>query len=426
MSDNIPYSMEVERAVLGNFLTGDNQDVLSDVTADHFFYSKNKNIFEVISMMRLAGEPVNLITVTSKLKDLDLLSRVGGIEYVSAQVINISPVPPDQYFPVLEEKLRLRKLQEIGTRLASQVSNSSNATSQQILDQFGTELLNFRKSDREGNMLPSVCDSVKEIITRKINGEKILGIKTGIHLWDSMLGGLHPRYYVLGARAGRGKTSMLEQMVDEMISEKKASLVFQADMSLELFILRIACRRAGVMFFKYDMNSCNSFELKSIYNHVDEIQKSKLIYLYSPKGLTISKLCDTVKIEKKIHDIKAVFIDHILKIQVGDDLRIGMTIASSKIRESVEHTGLPHVVLVQLNRGAEHHARPTPANIKEFDASYADCDTMIMLWSEKDTKDVDPKQVFPMKFLVNKNRFGTEFEDDIGFDRQAMKFKTMI
>lgn len=421
--DPIPQSKDVEKAILGEIMASKEflESNLFRLTPEHFFTRSHRIIFESIVYLKLKEQTVDPITVSGRLKQIGVLDQVGGESYVSSCPFYPAGCIPENYFSVLDEKLNLRKILNLSQDIERWCFEGG--ITKDIIERIGSNVISFSKEEQSGNLLSETCDEVSAQIDRKLRGEKLLGLKTGISVWDKILGGINDeRFYVLAARGGRGKTAMMEQIVEALAFNKIPVLIFQKDMSLALFILRIACRRAGISFMKYDLGNSNEYELKEIKRRVSEL-KDAPIYLYSPASMTAEKMCSIVKMEQKIHDIKVVFLDHILNLEVGNEYRIGLTRASSRIRESVKQTKIPHVILAQVNRDGDKNERPTPANIKEFDALYADCDAMIMLWSEQDSKDVHPADLFPMKFTVNKNRYGTEFEDDISFDRSLMKFK---
>lgn len=420
----LPNDERVECAALSGFLLGieefsDHQDALSK---ELFFNNSNKIIFSTIETMSKLGEKVDLITVTSRLKSLNLLDQVGGTPYISKIASTICNHSPSEYGSILKEKFNLRKLIEMSDSINNRAYQEDNSL--ELIKDIQKKSFDLQIEEKSQNLLESSTDGVLNVIDMKIRGEKIQGLQTEIEPWDRVLGGLNPRFYVLAARAGKGKTAMMEQIVTSLLTRGHPTLVFEKDMSPDLFILRMSCRASGVSFTKFDTGYCSKEECEEIKKAVLFFKKSPL-KLYSPAGFTVSNFTSIIKKEKRLNGIKAVFLDHILNLDVGQDYRTGLTLASTRIRDSVEENKIPHVILAQLNRGAHNCERPTPAHIKEFDALYADCDAMMMLWSEKEAQDLQAGELHPIKFTVNKNRYGTEFEETLGFDRPLMKFRSL-
>lgn len=424
-TDPLPRADSVEKAVIGELLANQAylDETLHKLTRDHFFTRKHATIFDAIMFLKANGSPVDPITVSQRLKDLLLLDEVGGAGYVSSCPFYPAGVVPSQLLQVLDEKLNLRRLIDLSEKIQKWAEEGGQ--SEAIIEKIGQEVISFAREDASGNLMDVTCQEIDCQIDRRLSGEKILGLKTGISPWDDIMGGLsESRFYVLAARGGKGKTALMEQVVDRLLVDQHPVLVFQKDMSPSLFVLRLACRRAGISFMKYDLGHCSNLDLHEIKSQI-KVLKHSPIYLYSPASMTAEKMASIIKMEQRIHGIKAVFLDHVLNLEVGAEYRIGLTRASSRIRESCQQTKIPHVILAQLNRDGDKNERPTPSNIKEFDALYADCDHMMMLWSERDAKDMPPGELYPVKFTVNKNRYGSEFEEELGFDRPLMKFKTM-
>lgn len=419
----IPRDIEVEAAVLGEILLGTPAgiDCVSDLNADHFSDMRNKTVFRMILDMISESKPVDMVTVCSRLNSLGLIESAGGNSYVSTLATKSGFLLPEKYIKILEEKMRLRKIIDVsdkGQRMAYECVES-----EKIFNEIENDIFNLKDESESGNVLESSSLSVLANLDRKKSGEVFTGLKTSIDPIDRLLGGLNPLFYVLASRARMGKSALIAQIIGRLLVEKRPTLLFEKDMSSELFILRMACSMANVSFSKYDMGYAMAGEYDQVKSAIEFIRKSPF-YIYSPPNFNVSTFSSIIRKEKRTHGIQAVFLDHVLNLDVGKDYRTGLTLASARIRDSVEDNKIPHVILAQLNRGAHNTERPTPAHIKEFDALFADCDAMMMLWSELETQDVPPSNLFPMKLTCCKNRYGPEFEDDIGFDRPLMKFKS--
>lgn len=420
---SLPKDTNVEMAVLGEILLGSKAglDSIEALHDDYFYDSRNQTIFRVINQMFKEGREIDMITVCSKINSMEMIELAGGNAYISSLVTMSGASVPEKYIEILKEKMNLRKIIETSEAAKSMAYGGSD--SEEVLNRIENDVFSLKDESNSGNLLEMASISVLDALERKKSGEVVMGIKTSIDPLDRLLGGLNPLFYVLASRARMGKSALIAQIIGRLLVEKRPTLLFEKDMSSELFVLRMACSLANVNFSKYYMGYCQGSEYDDVKRSIEFIRKSPF-YIYSPPNFTVSTMASIVRKEKRTHGIQAVFLDHVLNLDVGKDYRTGLTLASTRIRDSVEESKIPHVILAQLNRGAHNTERPTPAHIKEFDALFADCDAMLMLWSELETQDVPPSNLFPMKLTCCKNRYGPEFEEDIGFDRPLMKFRS--
>ena len=83
-----PHSEEAERSVLGSILI--DRDAVVQVSdfllPEHFYQSKNGDIFEAMISLFEAREPIDLVTLPQKLKEQKRLKSIGGVTYLSSLV----------------------------------------------------------------------------------------------------------------------------------------------------------------------------------------------------------------------------------------------------------------------------------------------------------------------------------------------------
>ena len=75
-----PQALDVEDAVLGAMLLEPVcvDEALEALTSKCFYLERNRLIFEAIVALHNVNAPVDIITVTEKLRQLDTLEKVGG------------------------------------------------------------------------------------------------------------------------------------------------------------------------------------------------------------------------------------------------------------------------------------------------------------------------------------------------------------
>jgi replicative DNA helicase len=86
-----PHNIEAEQSVLGAMLVS--KDAISTATelitdSEMFYNAQHKAIFDGIVELFKEDLPVDLITLTNKLKDTNVLEKVGGRGYLAELIDN--------------------------------------------------------------------------------------------------------------------------------------------------------------------------------------------------------------------------------------------------------------------------------------------------------------------------------------------------
>src|SRR3989338_502481 len=108
-----PQDIDMERALLGALLLNQNAmyEVADTVGVDSFYTGKHRTIFDAMLSLYTKGEPIDVVTVSSKLKERKLLSEIGGGAYLS-ELVNTaaSPGSARHYAQGVQTKYVLRGL----------------------------------------------------------------------------------------------------------------------------------------------------------------------------------------------------------------------------------------------------------------------------------------------------------------------------
>src|SRR5690625_6200276 len=80
-----PHNIEAEQAVLGAiFLEPDSFSIASEVLLPEDFYrASHQRIYKAMFDLFEQGEPIDIVTVTTILKNNQTLDEVGGVTYLS-------------------------------------------------------------------------------------------------------------------------------------------------------------------------------------------------------------------------------------------------------------------------------------------------------------------------------------------------------
>lgn len=127
----LPHNLEAEQSIIEGILLENSyiNSALEILSKGDFCNEAHRNIFSTIIELSENGQPFDLSTLTTALKDKGLLDLVGGISYLSSLVKNIpSAVNVGKYAEIVKNSAGLRKL----IRAAEKIINDSKVTNANI------------------------------------------------------------------------------------------------------------------------------------------------------------------------------------------------------------------------------------------------------------------------------------------------------
>ena len=189
-----PHNLQAEESLLGAMLLS--RDAIAAaveiVSADNFYKPAYGHIFEAITSLFAAGEPVDPVTVGEELSRAGLLDHIGG----TAVLITIQSNTPattsaPRYARIVEEHTLLRRLiavggeiAEIGYDLPEDVPKAVDRAESMVY-----EVAQRRLTDTMapiGELLGANLDRLKKLYER---GEAVTGVPTGYIDLDELLSG---------------------------------------------------------------------------------------------------------------------------------------------------------------------------------------------------------------------------------------------
>ena len=425
---HVPHDLLAEEAFVGGILAGEGRALtdVAGITPDICHHWVCRTFLKTCLSMHAEGCLVDTVSVAQRLAASGVVFAPldGGSWYseaarLCAQGLN-SQVP--YYLEILQEQVARRRLHALFTWGVQEIRG--HVSTDVITAEAQQRLARCEPlADGDDHLLPGAIQDLLVELDEIDTGKKPRVLQTCIPAWNRAFGGLpEAAYLALGGRPGTGKTAMMEQIIFDLLAENVPVCVFERDMSPKKLLKRIACRAAGVPFWKLAKGYTSTEERGRIRECYYALNASKL-RLHNPRNLTAAMLCSIVRRDIHLHGVAAVFLDHIQVLDLdGEELRTGLTRASTILRANVTETGVPHVVLFHINRNGAKGGRPAPEDVKEFDQLLGDVDGMAMLWSEKRMEDMPKGEPLPVKFYTAKNRDGATVEDEILFDGDRMTF----
>ena len=108
-----PQSIESEQAVLGSIMLRKDamHEVEDKVNPDSFYVEKHRIIFQAMLDLSAKNEPIDMLSLSTKLSEQKLLDNIGGNVYL-AEIVNVVPSSTNvkHYADIVQKKYVLRNL----------------------------------------------------------------------------------------------------------------------------------------------------------------------------------------------------------------------------------------------------------------------------------------------------------------------------
>lgn len=432
MSDNnLPEDRQSEVAILGALMGGEDLgffEASQMLGVEHFSVRSNRIIFEAILKLHSLGLSVEPVSLTNHIKTEGKLEEVGGAPYISQIGSCFCPLPNFRhYVDLVVEAFKLRKIIELSDA-ALATSKSGVVPSSEILGELESQVFSLSTANNTDNQnrLKPASEELQRMIDIRRAGQKVFGLDSGVDGFNQIFGGFQKgQYYVMAARPSVGKTAFVDQVTVHLVIRGHPVLYISLEAGEERVLGKMACKLAKVCFSDFAQGKCSPPELDEVEAARKVLDKSPLI-LIRPSDLNATDIRTLIRKEYRARKIELVVMDYIQKITIPPrtEPRVAIGDASQQIAKSCVDTGVPALILAQLNREADKGERPRMSQLKESGQIEQDADNVGLLWSDVDRSTLLPGAKVPINLTIEKNRDGiSQLDQKLAFNGRLMTFE---
>ena len=433
----LPNDIEAEQSVLGSMFLSKYalQQACETLTPDSFYLASNAKIFSCIQSLAEKDVPIDLTTVTAALKNSNLLSEVGGVEYLS-EILNIVPTAAniDSYIKIVEDDAIRRKFIETATNICS-MGYESDCSVSETLDQAEQKILTVVKNRRtsEFKSIQNVLFKAQEDLERLAETKNdITGIPTGWIDIDRATTGLHENeLIIIAARPAMGKTAFALNLATSVaINTGKTVAVFNLEMSAEQLATRMLSSLGQVELNKLRTGNLLNDDWKRVNEAISQLSGAKM-YIDDTPGINIGEIRSKCRRLASSDDgLGLVIIDYLQLISgvgnFGGNRDQEVSDISRALKVMAMELQIPVVALSQLSRSVEtrEDKRPIMSDLRESGSIEQDADIVSFLYRDdyynKESKTSDSTSI--SEFIIGKNRSGSTTTIDLLFKRDMATF----
>ena len=364
---------------------------LEVLSSDDFYRDAHRRIFE--GMIQLSGksEPVDLVTLTSVLKDSGTYESIGGSEALNLLVDYVPTAANLSYYAKLvKERSISRKLIEAATEIASRGYEGGDVD--QLLDQAEKSIFEIAENRISPSYFPIksiLKDAFKEIERRFEMDEPITGIPTGFSDLDEMTAGLQPSdLVIIAGRPSMGKTAFCLNLIENasiLDKGKIPSVIFSLEMSKEQLVQRMLCSISKVNAGRLRTGNLGDSDWPKLTDGASEMSQAP-IFIDDTPAITVLELRSKCRRLKAEHGLGLIVVDY-LQLMRGhnpESRQQEISEISRSLKALAKELRVPVVALSQLNRSLENRTdkRPIMADLRESGAIEQDADVIMFVYRE--------------------------------------------
>ena len=433
----MPNDIEAEKSVLGACFLSKNalNDAYENLDEDSFYDNKNLTIYKGIEALNEKKTPLDIVTLTTYLKDNNMLNDAGGVEYITS-VVNFVPVASnaDYYIKIVKEKSLMRKLIKTAENIASDGYNTQEDINN-TLDEAERKILSIAKNRNttEFRSIQEVMKKTEENLETlsEMKGD-VTGLSTGWYDIDKITAGLHEnQLIILAARPAVGKTAFaLNLAVNAAINDKATVAVFNLEMGAEQLASRILSSLGQIDGYKLQTGKLLNEDWKKVSEAISQLEGVNL-YIDDSADSTLGSIrakCRRLASSEKGLDL--IVIDYLQLIKTGINYGANHQQEVSDISRALKMLAMelhvPIVALAQLSRAVEarEDKRPLMSDLRDSGSIEQDADIVSFLYRDdyynKEARNDDNTSV--TELIISKNRSGTTGTVELLFNKNTSTF----
>lgn len=434
-----PQSIEAEFSLLGSLMMDKDAFLkVGDFLESRDLYKKiHQSIYLAMQELFEKGEPIDVLSVASRLEEKGQLENVGGNAYLT-ELINSVPTALHvmTYAKIVQKKRILRDLISVSYEIGSMGYDEAEDTDL-LLDKAESSIFAIAQKSLAQNFT-KVKDSLEQAFERidmlSKHEKGTRGVATGFADLDNILSGLQKSdLVILAARPSLGKSALAMDIAKRVAVQQKIPVgVFSLEMSKDQVIDRLIASQAGVDLWKLRTGRLSS---QGDDNDFARIQEAMGVLSEAPLYIEDSSLQNVLKMRAMARRLQAnqgldlLIIDYLQLLEPRNPLTPlvqQVSEISRSLKGLARELNIPVLALSQLSRAVEQRTpqRPRLSDLRESGSLEQDADVVLFIYREDKYK-ADPTNQGIAEIIIAKHRNGPVGSVKLYFNERIVSFNDL-
>ncbi len=440
----LPSAPEAEASLLGTMMVYPGSARLAieeGLMGDDFFIEANRNIYNAAYNLYREGSPIDLTTVSTRLTDLNLLEKSGGITYLTELLdAAVTSYNTKNYVNMIREKSLMRKMIDAAEKIIDEGMNGQPDVDE-YLDASEKAIMEVSHNRHGGEFVstPVLMNTVLANIHKMADAHSnVTGMKTGYDALDNTLHGFQPGdLIIIAARPSMGKTavSLNLAMNVAMYQPEQAVAIFSLEMGAESLGMRLLSAKSQIRADALKTGQLSDTDWNRVNEAAGELRAAKIYIDDNPmcKVADIASKCRRLQAEQ---GLSLIMIDYIQLItgdrkSTGENRQQEVSDISRRLKALARELEVPVIALSQLSRGVEQRQdkKPMLSDLRESGAIEQDADLVMFLYREDyyEKKELDEQaNTVEVELILAKHRNGPTGTVKLIFEKDINAFYSAV
>ncbi|MEE8302246.1 MAG: replicative DNA helicase [Candidatus Tectomicrobia bacterium] len=431
-----PQSIELEQGVLGAILLENEAlvRVLEILNERDFYQEAHRWIFQTMVELFEDNVPIDLLTVTERLRKNDRLGAMGGASYLT-ELVDMVPTAANvsHHAHIVRDKAVLRGLIQTATTIVTE-SYEDSEDIDVLLDRAEQSI--FEISQRKSTtgfanintILKGSFKHIEQLYERK---ELITGVPTGFADFDRLTAGLQPAdLIIIAGRPSMGKTALslnIAQHVGGQVGRPVA--IFSLEMSKEQLVMRMLCAEARVNSSSLRTGFLSREDWPRLTKAAGTLSEARIHIDDSPAQSSLDVRAKARRLQAEVGDLALVIVDYLQLMQGRariESRQQEISEITRSLKALAKELNVPVVALSQLSRAVEQRQqrRPQLSDLRESGAIEQDADVVVLIYRDE-VYDPESSDKGKAEIIIGKQRNGPTGKIDLAFIGEYTRFENL-
>ncbi|MBU0722317.1 replicative DNA helicase [Patescibacteria group bacterium] len=441
-----PQNIEAEACLLGCLMIDkDAIFKIADMLRPEDFYKDSHGIiYETMRELYARHEPIDILTLTSKLEEKNKLEAVNGRTYIAELGNTVATSAHVIYYSnIIQRKATLRRLLSVSAEI-TELGYQENEEIETLLDQAEQKLFSVSQKYLKNvfqpidNLLTEAFDRIDEL--HKQSG-KLRGLPTGFHDLDNLLAGLQKSdLIILAARPSVGKTSLAMDIARQSAIISKVPIgIFSLEMSKEQLVDRMLCAQAKVNLWRMRTGKLSDKEEDNDFSRIGDAMgrlSEAPIYIDDSASSNIMEIRTKARRLQVEKGLGLLIVDYLQLMEgrgkYGDNRVQEVSEITRGLKGIARELNIPVFALSQLSRAAEMSkpAIPKLSHLRESGSIEQDADVVMFIYRKAADRgynfdELPESEKHLAEIYIAKHRNGPIGKVNLFFDENTVSFNNM-